>query len=611
MLNLGSNCVSKCPKGTINNEGICTSTSYQILISYTSAVESYLVQFPAALVEDIANVSLITTVTLEGVDPEIYSYKLTKINQLVYQIDFQWTQSIPSTTLKLRYLLNDDPPTTNPLIGRWIAAITSKYMAYISDSDKDLVASISKAAKTTMQATAIGAGSIAILGGNPALLWPLLNLFQAFYYLIFIDVNYPANAKIFLEIFSLGSLDFIPNPLDWFVHDIDQYDLPVPGRYIEYDFTGLFLENAGNELLFLGLVIVAYILAKLLMKWIRMMPISLRTLSNRTVGWFEWSGILNSLMSSYTDTVQAIFLQMRVLAYSSKVFALSSILAIVTLGSLALLPIVLLGIIKKYGRKKKFLNDKFDALVGQYNVKKEAGRYYVPIWLLKRLVMCVSLVFLQGYPFMQISLLCVLVVCSVIHVWGFTPYSSIKDNICNTIIEVLYGLIHVVIYVLIYDDNSGSFSEEKRFKFGWAIVTFCVLILVISVILTVIEQIREIWCGLKLIKLVLLKASGKKKGFKKKRIETENHMETENGIITIPRQLAGSPERSSLFEINTNINTSQFNFTMDSVESAGMRDNQRQYERSVHQIRKMRRAKVAPEPLKKRVRRSDLQLGVF
>jgi len=543
-------------------------------------VTAYLVQFPPALVYDV-NVPLVTTVTLGTIDPSQYNYTLTKKSSTIYQIDFVFAVSIPSTTITVRYTLTGSPSTNNVLIGRWIGEITSKYIAYMPEADKAAVEAINAVVGGSMQGAASGAGSMAILGGNPALLWPLLNLFQAFYYLIFIDVNYPANVQIFLKIFSLGSLGFLPNPLEWFVKDIDNYNLAVPPRYNDYNFSGLFLDNAGNELLLLALVFWLYLFSKASKKWLRRLPTSIRLFTNKTVGWFEWSGILRFLITSYTDIAQAIFLQMRVLTFYSTVFTLSSIMAFAALGFVLLLPALIFFIIRRYNDQPELLYVQYDTLVKEYNIKKKSARHFIVIWLMRRLIMCLSLVFLQGYPYVQINVLCILMIAGIFYSWVYAPYNTKRENICNTIMEILFGCVHAVIYVLIYDDHNPYFSDKQRLQMGWVIIFACGVILIISMGLSLIGQVREVIRGIKLLRQLVSKTD-KKKTRKKEKIDLTTTLE-QNTILT-------DQDQSKLFDINrTQLDTigSELPLSLGSIK------NQRGSRIPLAQFKSIRRAKLA------------------
>jgi len=517
--------------------------SLKISLTNTDAVDVYLVQFPAALTNDI-QVAAVSKITLVGVDTSAYSITLTKQSSTLYQITIQYSQTIPSTTLKFVYTLNGSPATTNLLIGQWTAEITSKYMAYMSESTKAAVEAVNKVAGGTMQGAATGASTMAILGGNPALLWPLLNLFQAFYYLIFIDVNYPANVQMFLKIFSMGSLSFIPNPMEWFVHNINDYDLPVPKRYNDYSFSGLFLNNSGNELLLIALTFGGYWISKACRKWLRRVPTTIRFSTNKTVEWFEWSGILRSLITSYTDIAQAVFLQLRVLTFSSTVFTLSSVIAFLTLGFIVGFPVLIFVIIRRFDDHPELLFIKYETLGKEYSLKNKSSRNFLVIWLFRRLIMCLSLVFLQGYPYMQINILCILMIASILYTGICAPFPTKKENICNTLIEVLFGCIHAVIYVLIYDDHNPYFSEAQRLQMGWVIIFACGAILIISMGLSLLGQVRMVIEGIRLLKQLMSKKD-KKKGNNRKMMKMERAIVDPNVSIL--------NEQAKLFDANTSV----------------------------------------------------------
>lgn len=81
------------------------------------------------------------------------------------------------------------------------------------------------------------------LGGvSPSLLWALMNLLQQYSYLLLLSIDYPIVLAEFLEIFRLGNLDFIPNVA---VNFIEFEEVKSPPKFMENEFTGLFLDSAG------------------------------------------------------------------------------------------------------------------------------------------------------------------------------------------------------------------------------------------------------------------------------------------------------------------------------------------------------------------------------
>src|SRR5262249_31451305 len=148
-------------------------------------------------------------------------------------------------------------------------------------------------------------------------------------------------------------------------------------------------------------------------------------------------------------------------------------LCFATLGFVVAFPVLVIMIIRKYNDHPELLTIQYETLVKEYNIDKGAARNYVPIWLTRRLIMCLSLVFLQGYPYVQITILSLLMIAAIYYCWVYTPFSTRKENICNALMELMFFSIHVVIYILVYDDHNPYFSDDQRLQLGWAIVFCC------------------------------------------------------------------------------------------------------------------------------------------
>jgi hypothetical protein len=66
----------------------------------------------------------------------------------------------------------------------------------------------------------------------------VISIFQEFYFLVFLGVNYPPNLVAFLDIFKLGIMTFIPSftkpPAE------PKYSLPSPDHLYNHEYTGYF-----------------------------------------------------------------------------------------------------------------------------------------------------------------------------------------------------------------------------------------------------------------------------------------------------------------------------------------------------------------------------------
>lgn len=106
-----------------------------------------------------------------------------------------------------------------------------------------------------------------MLGADPAFAWALMNLMQQFFYLLFLNVNYPSNFHNFLKIFALGNLDFLPNPLSFLV-DKDT-ELDSPENFMDNDFSGNFMLTANGMIAVWSYALLIYLPFKVMYKLLK------------------------------------------------------------------------------------------------------------------------------------------------------------------------------------------------------------------------------------------------------------------------------------------------------------------------------------------------------
>ena len=74
-----------------------------------------------------------------------------------------------------------------------------------------------------------------------SLIFSIINLLQLFFYLLVISVEYPPNAKMFLDIFSMSVLKGVPSPIEIFTGNLTDHSLDSPVKFREAGMDGLFL----------------------------------------------------------------------------------------------------------------------------------------------------------------------------------------------------------------------------------------------------------------------------------------------------------------------------------------------------------------------------------
>ena len=374
-----------------------------------------------------------------------------------------------------------------------------------STATQAVVKTIETTAKTMMGVS----GSMMFAGANPALLWALISLLQAFYYLIFINVNYPENVEAFFALFKLGNFSFIPNPIGWFFSDIDEETLPAPKRFTENQVDGVFLQNTGNMLLIWVVVILLYLVAKLFVVYTRNMPRFWSALCYKVVGYIEWSGALRTIITSYTQINMAVLLQLRTLNFNNTLFSLSSGFAIVFLLLSIICPIVVFDLIRKFYWKPGIFKAKYFTLVEEYRLSDKIPKYFTLFFLIRRFCLGMILVFLYDSPNAAVSLLLVSCIIWCCMIYWYLPHEGKWNNIVNLGSEIVFTVIHILILLLSIDETEVLFTDQGRKTIGWVMIGLAVVIIISSLVVSVVQQVVVL---LGLVRMLTKLIKGKRGG---------------------------------------------------------------------------------------------------
>jgi len=490
-----------------------TCPHYDITITQSNSdLNIFSMRFPSTLASKIdihSNLKL----QLLNIDPSTCTYVLLKLSETAYEAAFTCKSSIPATDLELTLPCPSNPPY---YYGDLKVLTPIKRIPYTTPEVKETIDTMKDLTSKATTIAAASSGSMILLGANPAILWALIGLLQVFFYMIFINVNYPANVQAFFGLLTMGSLDFIPNPIQWFFPDIENESLDAPARFLENDVDGLFLNNAGNELLMWFVVIVGYIVSKLFLKYTRNMPKLLTTAAGKTVTTLEWSGVLRTLITSYTELCLAAFLQIRVLVFDGDLFTVSSAGGIAFVIFAVAFPMIIYFLIAKFRDSEKYMEIKMDTFQDEYKCE---GENKIPLnfnvfYLLKRLAMVLILIFLHDHPYVEIFALIAHYLVWLVLISKYLPYERGLKNTVNIISEALFICIHGLIFFLIRNDHIPYLTEGQQLNIGWGIIAGCLVILGMNFILSFIEQ----YYALKnLIKLFIQVIKGKNPAEKKKK----------------------------------------------------------------------------------------------
>lgn len=329
--------------------------------------------------------------------------------------------------------------------------------------------------KIEVIALATLAGTTFLMQANPALLWTLVSFLQIFYYLTFINVTYPVNVEIFLELFQVASLDFIPNPIEKILSDVEKNSVPVPGKYEVHEIEGLFLINSCPILMTWGVYFVFYLFAIIAKKCIPGDSNTLHKYISKVVEWYQWSGLLGILIAAYPDIVQSAFLQVRALSFSSRLFSISSVLSLIfTLFGIGM-PLLVSTIIYKNNNNLKQLTKKYEILVDKCNIKNTMPRYMSTIAVLRAMIVNGALVLLQDYPVVQVIFL-LGPTLGIVLTFAIkrNVFASTLDNVVRILEEFFFTVLYINIFILSLTED--KYTEEERLRVGWVIIGCCIAI---------------------------------------------------------------------------------------------------------------------------------------
>ncbi len=289
----------------------------------------------------------------------------------------------------------------------------------------------------------VAAASVPLMGLDPTILWSLVKLCQAFYYFLFLNINYPKNVRAFLSLFSIGKFRFLPNIGEVFPQN--QY-LFSPPNFYENEYRGFFLETAGSVIFLWTITLsihgILILLSKITaMKFIKIIYY-LKKAKNIVFSAFPavWD-------STCTEFLYGALLQLRIIGVSNFGLTLS------TLSSLAIVAYSIISMIFRVIKLRK--------------QQKQCGFSFqecLPvIEHIRRMLPPFPMVTLYYFPFQQLLTLWLL---NVGYMLFLIQLKQVKSNKMIFFQECVYFLVNgLIAFFLIPDIN-----PYQRENIGWCVI---------------------------------------------------------------------------------------------------------------------------------------------
>jgi len=253
-------------------------------------------------------------------------------------------------------------------------------------------------------ATILGVSATSMVaGGGSSPFLQQQSIIQALFCLLFLNIQYPRNLDVFLKLFKVGTMKFIPNPFAWIIDDYKSETVECPFRFMVNGFDGLFLKNTGQFILFFLILGIIHVISMMLIS----MEGSVSRMAKKVKENLGLNLAFKILIASSLVLLLSLVLQLAHADWNSTFKIISRMFCFVLLA--AFLIILAIDLIVYHRMKiepsKKLLQrmmKKYEILFeGFIASRKKPAKPFLVVVVLRRIFSIVFLVVLYDYPIFQ------------------------------------------------------------------------------------------------------------------------------------------------------------------------------------------------------------------
>lgn len=345
----------------------------------------------------------------------------------------------------------------------------------------------------------------------------LLKLTQHIEYLLYLDIELPANLYTYLKFFDLGIFDRLSNPFQKLGHK----ECEMERIFRETETECLYSQNVSFEFTGLLILFALKLVIKLVSSFSRFLKKrgkkskdNSRTIFENLNNWFNFQIFILYFDIFFFEMSFFGFLQLKMLKPNEGFDYFSLTLGIVSLASCVYLPYMTFRMIKAYdkeritkvkmtftrkigikGKRKKIkLKQNFGPLKFVFesqNFSNFTGKYFLLIIQIKNILYGIITSLLSLRPGIQITIHIIIKVCYVILIWKENPFKEKIDYVR----ELLFNLIILPILVLflLLTKNLRSSSEQFNYNYlGYSAIVLFSLVFLIIIVFSWIEFFGKI-----------------------------------------------------------------------------------------------------------------------
>ena len=425
----------ECTDGVIR-EGVCTNFYSNLTCDKNNLLTlTFSEPVASSLTQESINIQL-QNKSIE------YTYSLQEINKTKYEIDLDFESYVAEGEVATLEFLSEVVSES----GFELATKQLETTLWEYNPNKALF----KAAKGAAQVTgAIGTGASAgaLLTGNPAEMWSMLNNIQVLSYIVLSNNPLTPTLKGFFE-----GLDIF-NTLKGYLYNLLGYEGDYGIR------SNLFIVNAGIDILIILVILLSWPLV-----WVLSKIPCLEERCESLLREYKYNAFIRYWIQCYLDLSIACFIQVSSLPSASLVEISNLIVACFVLYWILVTPKEFFGFFRRTKDSIRSLPDDsglyktYGTLLYEFKCRSEGNaRFTYMAFVVERLGLAASLALLGSYPYFQASANCGMVLVYTVFVLKVRPYKETKPQIVSIVAQLVVTLVYgLAIFFL----DPGSFEYE-------------------------------------------------------------------------------------------------------------------------------------------------------
>ena len=481
-------------------------TAGNLSLSSLSTLDFYLTFNSSLKNNAISNLSNLFSIAITNFTKDDFTYNISQTSDTLITFHLNPLQTIDHNILSLSII---DPLQILDNYSKpvWNVTNTLELGYYLVNTEDSAYAVLAKTTNIVASAVAVGCIPLILSGGMGAM-WNALDILQMIYFYIFLNMNVPQNFMQFLLMFKFAQLP-LPNIAESLMTHVSvKYNISIPEqpafeKFADQNLDAVFLKNGASIIIYILLALFGTIMLQYIEKLFKMVT-GKDTLKNILI-LIKWNFTIRYILTNALQLAFSASLQLTVFEFDDIFTAISSILAIISMGFLILFILWSIYAISLMNTRynSHYFSETFGALTdgtltdgaltGRLNRsrlrKSSIVKNYTSIIILRKISFVSMIVLTYFYPGVILIFLLIQAVLMAIIIYYNKPFQRDTFNPKNIVHEIMMASLDIILW-LIY---MGVITGEKSIAIaGYAMIGLCSVIIAYN-LLFIIRDMFDAW----------------------------------------------------------------------------------------------------------------------